>query len=134
VYAEEDDRLLVVDYKTDALEGRDPAAIVEERYGTQRLVYALAGLRSGAARVEVLHSFLDDPEHPSSAVFEADEKLRLEAALLELAAGIVSGRFVPTDEPHRELCHGCPAQPQLCVWGPDRTMADPPRLHAPATA
>ncbi len=49
-------RLLIVDYKSDPLEGQDPAAIVERGYTTQRLVYALAGLRAGAERVDVVYS------------------------------------------------------------------------------
>ena len=40
--------LLVVDYKSNRLEGRTPAEITEADYTTQRLVYALAALRSGA--------------------------------------------------------------------------------------
>src|SRR5436305_11660692 len=38
VHAAEDDAALVVDYKSDPLDGADPAALVEERYATQRLV------------------------------------------------------------------------------------------------
>ncbi len=62
VHAVESDRLLVVDYKSDALDGRDPVELTAEAYSTQRLVYALAGLRSGAERVEVAHCFLEQPE------------------------------------------------------------------------
>ena len=32
----------------------------------------------------------------------------------------------PTDSPHRELCQFCPAQPALCSWPPDRTLAERP--------
>ncbi len=45
---EEGGGLLVVDYKSNRLEGRTPAEITEADYTTQRLVYALAALRSGA--------------------------------------------------------------------------------------
>ena len=41
-------RSLVVDYKTDRLEGADPREVVDRAYATQRLVYALAALRAGA--------------------------------------------------------------------------------------
>ena len=68
VHAVESDRLLVVDYKSDALDGRDPAELTAESYSTQRLVYALAGLRSGAERVEVAHCFLEQPERLAVAV------------------------------------------------------------------
>ena len=39
---------------------------------------------------------------------------------------MVAARFEPAREPHRELCQGCPGQPALCTWGPDRTMAERP--------
>ncbi len=125
-YAEEEGGALIVDYKTDALAGRDPAAATEEKYGAQRLVYALAALRAGAPRVEVVHLFLERPESPATATYEASDVAQLEAGLIALAEGIVNRRFSPTDKPHRELCQGCPAQAALCIWGPDRTMADRP--------
>ncbi len=49
VYALEDDRTLIVDYKSDRLEpDARPAEMAERDYATQRLVYALAALREGA--------------------------------------------------------------------------------------
>jgi hypothetical protein len=39
---------------------------------------------------------------------------------------VIAGRFVPTDEPHRELCQSCPGQPALCSWPPERTLAERP--------
>ncbi|GAC1317421.1 MAG: hypothetical protein NVSMB25_05060 [Thermoleophilaceae bacterium] len=124
VHAEEPGRLLVVDWKTDALLGREPADVVRERYSAQRLVYALAGLRSGASRVEVVHAFLEAPERLASEIYEAEQRGRLEQDLRAVAAGVVAGRFEPTDAPHRELCHDCPGQPRLCSWGPERTLAE----------
>jgi len=123
VYAAESDRLLIVDYKSDRLEGRDPAELTAEAYETQRIVYALAALRSGADRVEVAYCFLEAPEQPVSAVFGAADAAELEHRLLELAAGVVGARFEPTDHPHRELCAGCPGKAALCTWGPERTSA-----------
>ena len=38
---------VVVDYKSNALEGRSPAEIIESEYSLQRLVYALVCLRAG---------------------------------------------------------------------------------------
>jgi ATP-dependent helicase/nuclease subunit A len=126
VHADEGERLLVVDYKTDALDGRDPAEVCDEKYGGQRLVYALAGLRSGAAEVEVAYCFLERPDLTVSASFGAGDRGALEAELLGLAAGVIAGEFAPTDSPHRELCQFCPGQPALCSWTPDRTLADRP--------
>jgi hypothetical protein len=123
VHAAEGDGLLVVDYKSDPLEGRDPAELVEESYSTQQLVYALAGLRSGARRVEVVHCFLEEPERLAAAAFEAADAARLEAELLELARGVVEGSFEPAAEPHYELCADCPGRTGLCSWSEERTLA-----------
>ena len=127
VYAEEEDGgALIVDYKTDALRGRDPGEAAAEKYAAQRLVYALAALRSGAERVEVVHLFLARPDAPASRLFETADVPRLEEDLIALAEGIVGGSFTPAANPHRELCQGCPGQPALCTWKPDRTLADRP--------
>jgi hypothetical protein len=121
--AEDSEELLVVDYKSDALEGRDPAELTADAYSTQRLVYALAGLRGGAGRVEVVHCYLEQPDRPAAAAYRAAEAGRLEAQLLELARGVVEGRFEPAAEPHLELCGTCPGRAALCSWPEDRTLS-----------
>jgi len=126
VHAEEADGLLVVDYKSDRLRELDPAVLTAEAYETQRVVYALAALRSGAERVEVAYCFLEAPQAPVSTLYAAADAPELERRLLELADGVVSARFEPTDRPHRELCSGCPGRPALCSWGPERTSAPAP--------
>jgi ATP-dependent helicase/nuclease subunit A len=126
VHAEEDGGALIVDYKTDALGDRSAADATDEKYAAQRLVYALAALRTGVARVEVVHLFLERPDDPATRTFTADEVAQLEAELIGLAGGIVSRRFVPAAEPHRELCQGCPGQPALCTWPLSATMAERP--------
>jgi ATP-dependent helicase/nuclease subunit A len=124
VHASEDgDGLLVVDYKSDALNGHDPAELTAQAYSTQRLVYALAGLRAGANRVEVVHCYLEQPDRPAAAAYERPDADRLEAELLELARGVVEGRFEPTAEPHAELCATCPGRAALCSWPEERTLA-----------
>jgi ATP-dependent helicase/nuclease subunit A len=122
VHADESDGLLIVDYKSNRLGGRDPAEVAES-YATQRLVYALAALKAGAARVEVAYVFLERPDAPVSTLFEASEAPALEERLLGLASGVVKGRFGPSEEPCRELCADCPGQPGLCAWGPERTLS-----------
>jgi hypothetical protein len=116
--------VLVVDYKSDPVEGLDLAATCDEKYGTQRLIYALAALRSGAPSVEVVHLFLERPDEPVGATYVAADRARLEADLLELAAGVIDGRFEPTDEPHRELCASCPGRAALCSWDEAHTLAE----------
>ncbi|HXR61548.1 MAG TPA: UvrD-helicase domain-containing protein, partial [Solirubrobacterales bacterium] len=56
---------LVVDYKTDRLEGTDPAGRAGH-YGVQRSIYALAVAEAlGVAEVEVAYVFLERPEDPA---------------------------------------------------------------------
>ena len=124
--------VLVIDYKTDPLEGADPAPIVAERYATQRLVYALAALRSGASRVDVAYSFLEAALAPVEESFAAADAPELEARLLELARGVLEGRFEPTPEPHRELCLTCPGRAALCSWGPEHTLREHPSAAVPS--
>jgi len=126
VHAVEDRGVLIVDYKSDRLGERDPALLTAEAYETQRLVYALAALRAGHDRVEVAYCFLECPEEPVASVFGTAEAPELERRLVELAAGVVSGSFRPSDRPHLALCAGCPGQPALCSWGPERTLAAEP--------
>ncbi len=126
VHVREGDRTLVVDYKSDAIGAQGPAALIEQKYATQRIVYALAALRSGAERVEVAYVFLEAPGEPVSQQFSAADAEGLERRLTELAAGIVQGRFEPTDAPHRALCHDCPGRAALCSWSEEHTLADQP--------
>ena len=123
VHAAEDSGLLVVDYKSDALDGRDPAELTAGSYSTQRLVYALAGLRSGAERVEVVHCYLERPDAPAAAAYTQTDAESLEEELLELARGVVDGRFEPAAEPHRELCGDCPGRAALCSWEEQHTLS-----------
>jgi ATP-dependent helicase/nuclease subunit A len=126
VHAIEPDRTLIVDYKSNRLEGDSPAAIVDSDYTIQRLVYALAGLRSGAARVEVAYVFLERAAEPVSAVYEAADLQDLDRRLRDVAAPLAAGRFPPSPRPWRGLCADCPGQPGLCSWPPERTLAPEP--------
>jgi ATP-dependent exoDNAse (exonuclease V) beta subunit len=116
VYAEEPDRVLVVDYKTDSLDGTEPEALVDAQYSIQRLIYALAALRSGAQAVEVAYCFLERPDAPAAREWSAADAAELEAELLQLAAGVIEGRFEPAAEPHLHLCAQCAGRPSLCSW------------------
>jgi ATP-dependent exoDNAse (exonuclease V) beta subunit len=119
---------LVVDYKTDALDDdTDLAAFVDEHYGVQRRVYALAALRGGAARVEVAYAFLERPREPVAARFDAADAAALEAELLALAAGMLAGEYPVTPHPHRELCESCPGRRALCSYPDELTLAERPR-------
>jgi ATP-dependent exoDNAse (exonuclease V) beta subunit len=123
---EPDGRMLIVDYKSDRLGGSDPASAVDGSYGTQRLVYALAALRAGAEEVEVVHVFLEVPEHPVTARFTRADTPTLERELATLARGVMERDFAVSDVPHRDLCNGCPAEGGLCSWPLELTRRETP--------
>ncbi len=116
VAREPGDALLVVDYKSDRLEGADPAEVVATEYRIQRLIYALAGFRSGARRVEVAHLFLERADEPVIATFTSAEQPALEQQLSELAGGVMRQEFAVSEEPWVGLCNGCPGEGGLCSW------------------
>jgi ATP-dependent exoDNAse (exonuclease V) beta subunit len=118
---EADGQTLVVDYKTDALGEDSPEQLVRQRYETQRLIYALAALRLGAATAEVSHLFLADPEHPATSTYTAADRASLEAILQALTAPLLAGERAPATDPNRFLCAGCPAAGGLCPWPLART-------------
>ncbi len=117
-------RTLVVDYKTDRLEGADPQALADGSYGIQRLVYALAALRAGATEVEVVHTFLELPQRPAVATFTLEHAPVLEERLAGLARGVLERDFRVTDAPHRAVCDGCPAEGGLCSWSLEMTRRE----------
>jgi ATP-dependent helicase/nuclease subunit A len=119
-------RALVVDYKSDRLAGVDPAAIVERAYATQRLVYALAVLDSGAQEVEIAHCFLELPDNPVTATFRRADAPALERELSGLADGIQQREFRVAEAPYRGLCSGCPAEGGLCSWPLELTRRETP--------
>jgi ATP-dependent exoDNAse (exonuclease V) beta subunit len=118
---------LVLDYKTNALGGRDPGEIVEQEYGGQRAVYALACLRAGAREVEVVYHFLEAPGEPVSAMFHAADEAVLEEELAAVIARIREGEFRPT--PSEFACSGCPALDRVCA-GP-RLGSEPDGMPLP---
>jgi ATP-dependent exoDNAse (exonuclease V) beta subunit len=116
--------MLVLDYKSDRLEGRAPDAIVSLQYATQRLIYGLAALRAGAESVEVAYVFLEAVEHAVTTKFTRAEVPRLERELSDLAAGVMGREFKVTETPHRAICSGCPAEGGLCSYPLELTRRD----------
>jgi ATP-dependent exoDNAse (exonuclease V) beta subunit len=120
---EADGTALVVDYKSDLLEpGTDPEAYVEQGYALQRRLYALAALRTGAPRVEVVYALLDRPHEPVRTSYASDDVATLERDILALVAGPLSGEYRVTDRPHRELCSTCPGRRAMCSWPEEMTL------------
>jgi ATP-dependent helicase/nuclease subunit A len=107
---------LVVDYKTDRLNGTDPAERATH-YEVQRSIYALAVAEAlGVEEVEVAYVFLERPGEPAISTLGAEEMAAARAALEETIALIGSGEF-PVAAPERRdwsLCRGCPALRGLC--------------------
>ena len=103
----------MLDYKTNALEGRDPAEIVEAEYVAQRTVYALACLRAGADEVEVVYQFLEAPEAVVSATFTRADAAALRQSSLPPSRALQEGDFRPT--PSAYACSGCPALDRVCA-------------------
>jgi ATP-dependent helicase/nuclease subunit A len=106
-------RAVVVDYKTNLLDDLEPAAVVDSDYRLQRLVYALACLRTGVDEAEVVYQFLERPEEPISQVFARAEIPALEAELSAAIERIQAGDFRPT--PSESVCAGCPALDLVCA-------------------
>jgi ATP-dependent helicase/nuclease subunit A len=109
----ENGRALVVDYKSNVLDGAEPAEVVDADYSLQRLVYALACFRAGADEVEVVYQFLERPDAVVTASFGREEVPRLEVELSEAIARIQAGDFRPT--PSEFACAGCPALDVVCA-------------------
>jgi ATP-dependent exoDNAse (exonuclease V) beta subunit len=110
----------VVDYKTDALDGRSPAEAAA-RYSAQRKIYALAA--GGATGVRTIHVFLEAPEDPQVETFDAEGLRAAREHLGELIARMRGGTFEVTPEPYPALCFACPAAARLCprpAWKPPR--------------
>ena len=142
---ESPERLLVVDYKTDRLDGSTAAAVAAGEYGVQRLIYAIAALRQAAAwvlpvsptgpaspspsiaggvpqqQVEVVHLFLEAPGEAASETYVAADLEELERELGQVSADLRAGVFEVAGTPGRSLCRGCPAQDGLCSWPPELT-------------
>jgi ATP-dependent helicase/nuclease subunit A len=115
---------LVIDYKTDRLNGSAPAERAE-RYAVQRDLYALAVAEAhGASELEVAYLFLDRPEEPVISRLGAEELAGARRRLAELIERIAAGEF-PVAEPAArdwDLCRDCPALGRLCS-GPGREPA-----------
>jgi ATP-dependent helicase/nuclease subunit A len=122
---EADGSRLVVDYKSDRVSAEeDLDALVERDYGVQRLIYALAVLRDGARRVEVVHWFLERPREWVTAGYTANDLPGLEAHLEVHVRRAGAGTFGVSQSPHRSLCLTCPGRGGLCSWSETETMAE----------
>ncbi len=107
---------LVVDYKTDRLDGSSPSERAAH-YATQRDVYALAVAEARrTSEVEVAYVFLERPDEPVLQTLDAAEIETGRARLAVMIERIGQGEFSPAPPERRDwaLCEGCPALGRLC--------------------
>jgi ATP-dependent helicase/nuclease subunit A len=107
---------LVIDYKTDRLNGSGPEEHAS-RYETQRSIYALAVAASlGTPEVEVAYVFLERPEDPVLTRLGREEMEAARGRLATTISRISQGEFpvAPEEERTWSLCRGCPALGRLC--------------------
>jgi hypothetical protein len=126
VAQEADGTALIVDYKSDQVGDSDLDALVEAGYGTQRRIYALAALRTGAAAVEVAHVFLERPGEPAVARYEQVDADALDAEVGAQAAPLLAGEYPVAAVPHRSLCATCPGRAGMCSYPPELTDRELP--------
>jgi RecB family exonuclease len=119
-----DGGILVIDYKTDRLEGREPKQAAG-RYQVQRDLYALAAAARGAP-VETAYVFLEHPDAPVRETFDQGRLEQARSRIEELLARLSEGSFEVTRNPHRALCHDCPARERLCSHELGAMMRDDP--------
>jgi ATP-dependent helicase/nuclease subunit A len=111
---------LVIDYKTDRLDGANPTERAAH-YEVQRSIYALAVAEAfGVEEVEVAYVFLERPDEPAVSTLGAEEMAVARSSLEETIARIGSGDFPVAAQEERDwaLCRGCPALRGLCS-GPE---------------
>jgi ATP-dependent helicase/nuclease subunit A len=82
----------VVDYKTNALNGRSPTDLAAG-YELQAVTYCLAALRAGAPTVQMDFVFLERPETPVTVRYAREDVPRLESILEEALDGLKRARF-----------------------------------------
>ena len=118
VHAVENDRVLVVDWKSDPLLDREPEQIVAGSYSTQRIVYVLAVLRSGAERWK-WRTALERPDEPATAKSTARQTPARSRTSCSGWRGVVES----TSSPPRSRTLACaataPAGSRLCSYGPN---------------
>ena len=127
---ERDGHVLVIDYKSDRLDGRAPADVVHADYAIQRAVYALAVLSSGAEEVEVAYCFLERPHDIAVGWFRSRDVPALTEAVRAAARGVVSGSWPVSTTPNRALCGDCPGRRVLCSHPEELTLRDHEVAHS----
>jgi len=99
---------LVLDYKTNRLEGTSVDELMEEKYDLQGDLYALAVSRAfGGDSVETAFVFLRDPANPVRRRYDAEELRRAEARIGGMVGDIAAGRYLGGPGAHHPPCGRC---------------------------
>lgn len=103
---------LVVDYKTGEPPSAESARI--PAYHLQASCYALAALKAGAVRVEVVFAFVEHDDRTLSFEFAPEETEAIEAAIERRLDAMAAGKYPHLDEFDVAICQRCPALGGLC--------------------
>lgn len=108
----EGETALVVDYKT----GEPPSPDSDRlpAYRLQASCYALAALRAGAARVEVVFAFVEQEGRTLEFEFAPDERESIEAAVVRRLDAMAAGHYPHLNAFDVAICQRCPALGGLC--------------------
>ena len=108
----EGETALVVDYKT----GEPPSADSDRipAYHLQASCYALAALRAGAARVEVVFAFVEHEGRTLEFEFAPDDRESIEAQVVRRLDATAAGHYPHLDAFDVAICQRCPALGGLC--------------------
>ena len=106
---------MVLDYKTNRLDGRTPAQKMGS-YELQRDLYSLAVARSsGSGTVESAFVFLEEPNNPVLETFDAAGVADAEARVEDTLTDITEGRFFGGPQAVNKPCGQCWACETLSV-------------------
>ncbi|MBF6619748.1 MAG: UvrD-helicase domain-containing protein [Patulibacter sp.] len=92
LWLDHDDEVTIADWKTNALGGASPDAIVARHYTLQRDVYAVAALLGGARLVELAFVFSEAPDRPVRFAFTQADR---EGLLRQVVDGVVRAQATP---------------------------------------
>ncbi len=116
---------MLIDFKTDA-RTPEPGGGLPSEYEIQRALYARAVSEAlGAESVRTAYVFLRAAGEPLAELLGPEEIAAAGESVEALVGRIRAGEFAPTPQPHRGLCHDCPARRRLCPHPPELTGAEP---------
>ncbi len=108
---EADGTVLIVDWKTGTLHGPD-----DPGYALQQAIYALAGLRGGAERVETAWCHVAHGGAVVAGRYGADDTAELNAGIRVVLGGLAGARVAVVKKP-APVCSRCPGLRMGCSVG-----------------